>query len=75
MAGPGRLGRRLWALLALASLAGALATVALGVAEHLLTVLATILGLLVVVSAGWFAVTRTGAGPTPRRRSRSSPER
>ena len=62
MAGPGRLGRRLWALLALASLAVALATVALGVAEHLLTVLATILGLLVVVSGGWFAVTRTGVG-------------
>ena len=42
----------------------AVATAALGVAEHLPNVLATILGLLVVVSGGWFAVTRTGLGRT-----------
>ena len=63
-AGPGRLGRRLWALLALASLALAATTAALGVAEHLPNILGTIAALLVIVGAGWYAVTRTGLGRT-----------
>ena len=51
-------------MLALASLALAATTAALGVAEHLPNILGTVVALLVIVGAGWYAVTRTGLGRT-----------